>query len=101
MGTKACLENRRVFFTSVPNSIIELNAAMSQCQIACLKKQFEKYNLVILDKLGCVSFDKEGSETLLNLLSYRINVGSVIITLSRHTLVDTKETYSHNHDRIK
>ena len=36
--------------------------------------------MVILDELGYVSFDKEGSEILFNLISNRISVGSMIIT---------------------
>ena len=80
LGMKACLENKKVLFISVPNLIIELKEAMSQNQISHYKKQFEKYDLVILDELGYVSFDKEGSEILFNLISNRINVGSILIT---------------------
>ena len=32
--------------------------------------KFEKYDLVILDELGYVSFDKEGCEILFNLLLF-------------------------------
>lgn len=80
LGMKACLENKKVLFISVPNLIIELKEAMSQNQITRYKKQFEKYDLVIIDELGYVSFDKEGSEILFNLLSNRVNFGSMIIT---------------------
>ena len=44
------------------------------------KRKFEKYDLVILDELGYVSFDKEGCEILFNLLSNRNDKGSIIIT---------------------
>ena len=80
LGIKACLENKSVLFISVPNLIIELKEAMSQNQITRYKRSFEKYDLVILDELGYVSFDKEGSEILFNLISNRINTGSMIIT---------------------
>ena len=80
LGMKACLENKKVLFISVPNLIIELKEAMSQNQITRYKNQFERYDLVILDELGYVSFDKEGSEILFNLISNRINAGSIIIT---------------------
>ena len=80
LGVKACLENMKVLFISVPNLIIELKEAMSHNQITRYKKSFEKYDLVILDELGYVSFDKEGSEILFNLISNRINIGSMIIT---------------------
>ena len=80
LGMKACLENMKVLFISVPNLIIELKEAMSHNKITRYKKSFEKYDLVILDELGYVSFDKEGSEILFNLISNRISVGSMIIT---------------------
>ena len=80
LGIKACLDNKRVLFTSVPNLIIELKEAMSQNQITKYKNKFERYDLVILDELGYVSFDREGSEILFNLISNRVNVGSIIIT---------------------
>lgn len=80
LGIKACLEGRKVFFINVPNLVIELKEAMSKNQITAYKKRFEKYDLVLLDELGYTSFDKEGSEILFNLISNRINVGSIIIT---------------------
>ena len=80
LGMKACLENKKVIFISVPNLIIELKEAMSKNQITRYKNQFEKYDLVILDELGYVSFDKEGIEILFNLISNQINSGSIIIT---------------------
>lgn len=80
LGIKACLENMNVLFISVPNLVIELKEAMSSNQITLYKKKFEKFDLVILDELGYVSFDKEGSEILFNLISNRITAGSMIIT---------------------
>ena len=35
------------------------------------KTRFINYDLVILDELGYISFDKQGSELLFNLLSMR------------------------------
>ena len=80
LGVKACTENKNVLFVKVPNLIIELKEAMSQNQVHRYKKQFQKYDLVILDELGYISFDKEGSEILFNLLSNRNEQGSIIIT---------------------
>ena len=39
-----------------------------------------KYDLVILDKLDYISFDKEGSKILFNLLSDKNENGSIVIT---------------------
>lgn len=80
IGIKACMEGKSVLFISVPNLIIELKEALSRSQLTAYKRKFEKYDLVILDELGYVSFDKEGCEILFNLLSNRNDKGSIIIT---------------------
>lgn len=80
LGIKACMENKTVLFISVPNLIIELKEAMSNSQIQRYKRKFEKYDLVILDELGYISFDKTGCEILFNILSNRNDKGSIIIT---------------------
>lgn len=80
LGVKSCLKGKTVLFTSVPNLIVELKEAMSQSQLSSYKRKFEKYDIVILDELGYVSFDKSASELLFNLLSNRTDKGSIIIT---------------------
>ncbi len=80
LGIKACLQSKKVLFVSVPNLILELREAMTRNQITQYKRKFEKYDLVILDELGYVSFDKDGSEILFNLISNRLQIGSMIIT---------------------
>lgn len=80
LGMKACLENKSVLFISVPNLMIDLKEAMTLNQIQRYKKNFEKYDLVILDELGYITFEKEASEVLFNLLSSRNNKGSIVLT---------------------
>lgn len=80
LGISACMKGKSVLFASVPNLIIELKEAMSQNQVSNYRKKFENYNLVILDELGYVSFDKAGCEMLFNLLSSRNDKGSIIVT---------------------
>lgn len=80
LGVAACLADMRVLFTNVPNLVIELKEAMSQSQVTAYKRKFAKYELVIIDELGYVSFDKQGNEILFNLLSNRNETGSMIIT---------------------
>jgi len=80
LGIKACIEGKSVLFASVPNLIIELKEAMSKSQLTNYKRRFDKYDLVILDELGYVSFDKEGCEILFNLISNRNDKGSIVIT---------------------
>jgi len=80
LGIAACMAGKSVLFASVPNLIIELKEAMSQQQIMRFRQRFERFNLVILDELGYVSFDKAACQTLFNLLSSRNDKGSIIIT---------------------
>lgn len=80
LGIKACTQGLSVLYISVPNLVIELKEAMSRHQVAQYKRRFEKVDLVILDELGYVSFDREGSEILFNLISNRNDIGPIIIT---------------------
>lgn len=80
LGIKAIMKGRSVLFISVPNLVIELREALSKHQLNMYKRKFEKYDIVILDELGYVSFDKSGTEILFNLLSNRNDKGTIIIT---------------------
>lgn len=80
LAIKAIMANKRVLFISIPNLVIEIKEALSLNQITNIRKKFERYDLIVLDELGYVSFDKEGTEILFNLISNRINIGSILIT---------------------
>lgn len=60
-----------VLYASVPNLVLELKEAMGERQLTAYKKRLMSDDLVILDELGYISFDKEGSELLFNLPSNR------------------------------
>lgn len=80
LGIAACFSGKKVLFSSVPNLIIELREALNESSLNYYRKRFEQYDLVILDELGYVSFDKEGCEMLFNLISNRNDKGSILIT---------------------
>jgi DNA replication protein DnaC len=80
LGMACCLTDKRVLFTNVPNLVVELKEAMSRSELTAYKRKFERYELVIIDELGYVSFDRQGNEILFNLLSNRNETGSMIIT---------------------
>lgn len=80
LGIKACMEGYNVFYAHVPNLIIELKEAKNERVLNRLKRKFQKYDLVILDELGYISFDREGAELLFNFISTRSEVKSTIIT---------------------
>jgi DNA replication protein DnaC len=80
LGIAACLRGKSVLFVSAPDLVIELKEKFSNRQFTAFRHKFERYDLVILDELGYVSFDKDGSELLFNLLSARHTKGSVVVT---------------------
>jgi DNA replication protein DnaC len=80
IGIAACLADKRVLYISIPNLIIELKEAMSRSAVTAFRNKFLKYDLVIVDELGYISFDKEGCDILFNLLSNRLESGSMIVT---------------------
>lgn len=80
LGIKACLEDHRTLFASVPSFITQLKESRSEKALHQMQNKFEKYDLVILDELGYISFDKEGAELLFTALSLRAGRKSTIIT---------------------
>lgn len=80
LGLKACLQGYRVLFTSVHRMLTQLRESQSERTLRQLELRFEKYDLVICDEFGYVSFDKNGAELLFNHLSLRAGRKSTIIT---------------------
>jgi len=80
LAIKACMEDYKVFFTTVPRLITQIRESRSQKTLRTLEGRFEKYDLVICDEFGYISFDKEGAELLFSHLSLRAGRKSTIIT---------------------
>jgi DNA replication protein DnaC len=80
LGIKACMEDFKVFFTTVPRLITQIKECRSQKTLRGLESRFEKFDLVICDEFGYISFDKEGAEMLFSHLSLRAGRKSTIIT---------------------
>lgn len=80
LGLKACMQGYKVLFTSVHKLLTQIRESNSQRTLRQLEIRFEKYDLVICDEFGYVSFDKNGAELLFNHLSLRVGRKSTIIT---------------------
>jgi DNA replication protein DnaC len=80
LGIKACLEGYKVWFTTVPLLVNRMKECRAQQALRAFENRFEKYDLVIADEMGYISFDKEGSELLFTHLSLRAGRKSTIIT---------------------
>lgn len=80
LGIKAAMAGYRVAFTTIPLLINQLKEARGQSTLRSFELRFEKYDLVIADELGYISFDKQGSELLFTHMSLRAGRKSTIIT---------------------
>ncbi len=80
LGIDACLKGYKVFFTTVPLLINQLKECRAERTLRTFQNKFEKYDLVVCDEFGYISFDKEGSELLFTQLSLRAGRKSTIIT---------------------
>jgi DNA replication protein DnaC len=80
LGIKACLAGYKVLFITVSSLITQLKESRSQRVLRTLENKFDKYDLIIADELGYISYDKEGSELLFSHLSLRTDRKSTIVT---------------------
>ena len=80
LGIKACEAGYKVLYTTVPLLVTELKESNDKKKLRTYERRFEKYDLVIADELGYVSFDKSGADLLFNNLSLRASNKSTIIT---------------------
>jgi DNA replication protein DnaC len=80
LGIEACLAGYKVYFTSVASLVNQLKESRSARTLRSFELKFEKYDLVIIDELGYISFDKEGAELLFTHLSLRAGRAATIIT---------------------
>lgn len=80
LAIKACTQDFTVMFTSIPRLITQINEARSARTLTLLESRFAKYDLVVCDEFGYISFDKQAAEMLFTHLSLRTGVKSTIIT---------------------
>jgi DNA replication protein DnaC len=80
LGLKACMQGYKVLFITVHRLLTLLRESSSNRTLRQVELRFEKYDLVICDEFGYVSFDKSGAELLFNHLSLRTGRKATIIT---------------------
>ena len=80
LAIKACSLDFSVLFTTIPRLITQINEARSLKMLRSLESRFEKYDLVVCDEFGYISFDKNAAELLFTHLSLRAGRRSTIIT---------------------
>ncbi len=80
IGLKACLNGLKVYFTTASSLATELIEAENEQRLGKLIKQLSKLDLLILDELSYLSFNKYQSELLFQVISERSERGSLVIS---------------------
>ena len=80
LGIKACLQGMNVKFYTAANLSNELIEAMEYKRILKFERQLEKTDLLIIDELSYITFNRHQSELLFKIMSDRAEKRSVIIT---------------------
>jgi DNA replication protein DnaC len=83
LGHTACLRGYAVLFTTAVDIINTLSAAQAS---GSLKREMAKYlkpRLLIIDELGYLPIDKQGADSLFQIISQRYERGALVITSNR------------------
>ena len=80
IGIKACLLGYRVIFRNAATLSTELTEARDSYQLSRVERTLEKADLLILDELSYISFNKYESELLFKVISDRCERSSTIVT---------------------
>jgi len=80
LGVEAVRRRKRVMFTRAADLVRDLLEARDERVLGRLQQRFLRVDLLIVDELGFVPFDKAGGELLFNLLADRYERRSTILT---------------------
>ncbi len=83
IGYQACLKGYTVLFTTAIDVINTLSSDQAAGQLKKGLKKYLKPSLLILDELGYLPIDKRGADLLFQIISYRYEKGSILITSNR------------------
>lgn len=79
----ACRSGFSVRFYTAANLANELLEAQQEYRIKKLEKQWIKYDLVVIDELGYIPFDRMSADLMFQFCSLRSERGSIVITTNR------------------
>jgi DNA replication protein DnaC len=80
LGYAACRQGRRVLFTTAADLLMSLVSAKKDDKIKQRLVALDRFDLLILDELGYIPFEKEATDLLYQVISRRYERGSFIIT---------------------
>ncbi|HJY48673.1 MAG TPA: IS21-like element helper ATPase IstB [Stellaceae bacterium] len=80
LGVEAARRRLRVIFTRAAELVRNLREARDDRTLGQLHRRLQRADLMVLDELGFVPFDRAGGELLFHLLSERYETRSTIVT---------------------
>jgi DNA replication protein DnaC len=80
LGVEAARRRFRVVFTRAAELVRTLREARDERSLGQLHRRLQRADVLIVDELGFVPFDRAGGELLFNLLSERYETRSTIVT---------------------
>jgi DNA replication protein DnaC len=82
LGCAACLQGRRVLFTTASDLAAELVESLERRNLRRLHRKLSRLNLLIIDEIGYVPFTELGAQMLFDVLSRGYERTSFVITSS-------------------
>lgn len=80
LGVEATKQKRRVLFTRAADLVRQLLEARDQRELTRLQQRLLRVDVLIIDELGFVPFDRAGGELLFNLITDRYERRATIVT---------------------
>jgi DNA replication protein DnaC len=80
LGIEAARQRRRVVFTRAADLVRTLVEARDARELARTQRRLDRVDLLILDEVGFVPFDRAGGELLFNAIAERYERRSVLVT---------------------
>lgn len=80
LGIEAARQRRRVAFTRAADLVQTLIEARDARELGRTQRRYDRVDLLILDEVGFVPFDRAGGELLFNAIASRYEKHSVLIT---------------------
>jgi DNA replication protein DnaC len=80
LGIEACRARRHVLFWRAADLVRTLLEARDARELSRLQRRLERVDLLVLDELGFIPFDRAGGELLFNLLTARYERRATLVT---------------------
>jgi DNA replication protein DnaC len=80
LGLALCRLGKRVKFTTAAKLVTQLEVAQQQHRLDRLFTQLERFDLLVVDELGYLSFSRAGAELLFQVFADRYERRSLLIT---------------------